>query len=559
MMTGDATRTRDRRGAILLLLLLSVSALTTAQDRTGSDRSDLLDEYRSRLGTGQSTIPQPPSLALESVVNPEEYYVGPSDLFSVSVWISPATTYSLTVSPEGSLIIPNVGEVSVADVTLAEAKERVIEEIQKKYRGGQISVTLIAPRQVVVMVTGAVRYPGLYTVSAMDRAHRAIEQANKPVSPEPRIGLKEALLEMSTRNVVLTHKDGSRSRVDIDKFFATREGQWNPFLREGDVIQVPKKDQARNFVAVYGEVNAPGRYEYVAGDSVTDLFLISQGFTRYARVDSILLSRMDTLGIQMKTWPLNMEAILDGDHPDIALEPGDRVVVLSVPDYRKDYTVTLVGEVLYPGTYPITRGTTYLHDVIERAGGFTEAASLGAAYITRRIPSRGFLVDSLSNLKGRISGEDWTYYTTESALLSLMQTVQVDFNRLFTEGDSLQNVLLQPEDTVYVPRKTNTVYVFGQVVRPGHIPFVPGKDVFYYVLEAGGEIESARLDDSKVVKATTKQWLPFEETTVEEGDYIWVPKDPEREFGYYLGVIAQSAAIISVAISTVVIVSQIGK
>jgi protein involved in polysaccharide export with SLBB domain len=511
------------------------------------------------MGAGQTTMSQPPSLALESVVNPEEYYVGPSDVFSVSVWISPATTYSLTVSPEGSLLIPQVGEVSVADLTLAEAKRRVVGEIRKKYRGGDISVTLIAPRQIVVMVTGAVRYPGLYTVSAMDRAHRAIEQANKPVSPEPRIGLKEALLEMSTRNVVLTHKDGSQSRVDVDKFFATRDGRWNPFLREGDVIQVPKKDQARNFVAVYGEVNAPGRYEFVPGDSVAELFLITQGFTRYARVDSILLSRMDTLGIRMETWELNMEAILDGVEPDIGLEPGDRLVVLSVPDYRKDYHVTVVGEVLYPGTYPITRGTTHLRDVIDRAGGFTEAASLTAAYVIRKPPSRGFLVDSVSNLRGRISGEDWTYYTPESSLLGMRHYVQVNFDRLFNGGDSLQNIIVQPHDTIHVPRWSNTVYVFGQVVRPGYVPFVPGKDTFYYVLEAGGELESARLDDAKVIKATTKQWLPFEETEVEEGDYIWVPKDPEREFGYYLGVIAQSAAIISVAISTVVIVSQIGK
>jgi len=221
--------------------------------------------------------------------------------------------------------------------------------------------------------------------------------------------------------------------------------------------------------------------------------------------------------------------------------------------------VTVLGEVRYPGTYPITRNTTRLTELIDRAGGFTEAASLSSSYITRRVPSRGFIVDSVSNLRGRAGGEDWNYYSTESTLLGMRRYVQADFGRVFTDGDSLQNVVLQPDDTVHVSRWTNTVYVFGQVVQPGYVPFVAGKDVEYYVQEAGGGLESARFDDIKVVKATNKQWIPFEDTVVEEGDYIWVPKDPEREFGYYLGIIGQTASILSVAISAVVIVTTLGN
>ncbi|MCK5572412.1 MAG: polysaccharide biosynthesis/export family protein, partial [Bacteroidetes bacterium] len=301
MMSGDRNRTICRWGALVIPMLLSVSTTAVGQDGYTGGRSDMLEDYKRRLALEAGTVAQPPGVALESVVNPDEYYVGPSDVFAVNIWVSPPLSYSLTVSPEGSLIVPSVGEVAVADISLAEAKERVVSEIRRKYRVGDVSVTLISPRPVVVMVTGSVRYPGLYTLSAMDRAHRAIEQANKPVSPEPRIGFKEALEEMSTRNVVLTHKDGTRSRVDIDKFFVTRDGRWNPFLREGDMVQVPRKDKARNFIAVYGEVNAPGRYEYVPGDSVTDLFLMAQGFTRYARTDSVLLSRLDSMATELQT------------------------------------------------------------------------------------------------------------------------------------------------------------------------------------------------------------------------------------------------------------------
>lgn len=97
---------------------------------------------------------------LEGPVDPEKYYVGPSDVLSVNIWISPSLNFSLTVTPEGTLIIPTVGEVRVTDLTLGEAKKKVIEEIKKKYITGSPSVTLISPRSITVTVTGAIRYPG---------------------------------------------------------------------------------------------------------------------------------------------------------------------------------------------------------------------------------------------------------------------------------------------------------------------------------------------------------------------------------------------------------------
>jgi protein involved in polysaccharide export with SLBB domain len=130
---------------------------------------------------------------------------------------------------------------------------------------------------------------------------------------------------------------------------------------------------------------------------------------------------------------------------------------------------------------------------------------------------------------------------------------------LFVHQDSTQDVFLQTEDYIAVPSKKKTIYVFGQVVTAGHVPYVIGENVDYYIRKAGGVTESARSGDVKIIKAKTRQWLSPGETTIEEGDYVWVPKEIERSFSYYMNIIGQTAAVVSAAVSIVLLVIQINK
>ena len=135
----------------------------------------------------------------------------------------------------------------------------------------------------------------------------------------------------------------------------------------------------------------------------------------------------------------------------------------------------------------------------------------------------------------------------------------MNFQRLFIEKDSTLDPILQDNDVIIVPSLKSTIYVFGQVTSPGHVGFVKGQKINYYIDLAGGYTNRARIGDIKVVKAKTRQWLSPEETIVEEGDYIWVPKDLEHPFSYYMAIFGQTAAILSVALSVVLLVIQINK
>jgi protein involved in polysaccharide export with SLBB domain len=242
---------------------------------------------------------------------------------------------------------------------------------------------------------------------------------------------------------------------------------------------------------------------------------------------------------------------------NVLLEPGDRIIVRRAVDERGDYRVTLAGELKFPGVYPITRNGTRLSQVIRQAGGFTETASLSRAELIRRtVQPSELALEKLESLRGGVQPDDSSYYYLETNLRIQKEIVNVNFQDLFENRDSTQDVFLRNEDYIYVPPVQRTIYVFGQVVSPGNVTFLPGRDVEYYVQQAGGLTERARESDIKIVKAKTRQWLSPDESRIEEGDYVWVPKDPERPFSYYMTVISQGAAILSVLLGIAVVIVQ---
>jgi protein involved in polysaccharide export with SLBB domain len=245
---------------------------------------------------------------------------------------------------------------------------------------------------------------------------------------------------------------------------------------------------------------------------------------------------------------------------NVALVSGDRIVVKERPDVREDYHVFIDGEVRYPGTYPITKENTKLSKIIEWAGGFTEFASLSAAEVVRStVPANEQSMERALSLRGSVMFEDTIDYRIESELRINHEAVSVNFSDLFVKKDTASDIVLQNGDWIRIPSVRKTVFVFGQVVTPGHVPFVQGERYKYFIKKAGGYTDNARSSDVMIIKRATRQWLSPGETELEEGDCVWVPKEPERPFTYYLNIVGQTASIISVAVSIVLLTIQAGK
>jgi len=554
---------------LFIMFGISCAAVTFLQAQLNEKRDDPYSQKEQIQREYQQSSQSAKIAVMDGPVDPKEYLVGPGDIYSVNIWISPPISLQLPVTPEGSVIIPTVGEVSVSGLHLVEAKKKVLSEIRKKYISGNISFTLLTPRIFTVRVTGSGFLENTVYVQATERAQDAISMAKSKSdqilkSMEGTQPSKEDAQKLSAegslRKIKIRHRDGTESTADIERFMATKESKCDPLLQDGDVVIVPAKNILRDFVGVYGAVNGQGAYEFVEGDSLMSMILIASGCSPLADSGHVTISRMNEEGNTFQTISADMKAIVAGAAPDVPLQRGDRVVVREKMELRRDYKATVEGEVLYPGNYPITKDSTKLTDVIRAAGGFTEFASLGMSKVFRRsVTEREIVSERLESARGGVTPEDSAYFFLETNVRLNRELVVVDFTSLFLRNDESKDVYVRDGDQIVIDSNQKTIYVFGQVVHPGHVVYVSGKSFDFYVSLAGGYTEYARSGDTRIIKANTKQWLKPDETTIDEGDYVWVPKEPYRPFAYYMQLYGQLFSIIGTVVTLVVLVVQLKK
>ncbi|MGB2869560.1 MAG: SLBB domain-containing protein [Bacteroidota bacterium] len=557
-----------KRLSFVIFLAVSFIALPAALAQETKKFPDLL-EQRDRITTQQSQ-PLPATLpALDAPVNAASYIVGPSDVFAVNIWTSPPIGFSAAVTPEGTLIVPTVGEVMVAGLSLADAKKKLVGEIRKRYITGEPTVTLSIPRPILVKVSGNVRNKGMYPLIGSDRVEKAIQEANRNAVPSTvttpeqiklQLAVERNVRSASSRNIEVRHRDGTISRADLQKYYATRDDQWNPYLVEGDEIFVPHSESPKKSIGVYGAVLQPGRFEYAEGDSLLDAIKLAYGFKTTAIVDSVEFTRFDESQVNLLTRIVNVEAVMVGRSENFALQPGDRIVAKEKRELREDFRVNVEGEVLFPGTYPITRDHTKVSEILRLAGGVTPYAALKSALIIRKPAGpMDAAREQLFSMRGNVVREDTTYGQLEDAIRMEGENVLVDFEKLLMQKDSTQDILLCSEDRIVIPSLQKTVYVYGQVARPSHVPFVSGKSADYYVREAGGYTAFARSGDVVVIKSATRQWLAPGETSIEAGDFVWVPKERDRDPSYYLNIISQGFSILTGTLTVILLYIQVTK
>ncbi len=564
MKLGDGTYRMRLAGILLGISMLWILLVlpTSAQERktTQQPSRTAIFDMTQEDKTSTTVTPLQTMVPLESTIEPERYIVGPSDVISVNIWMSPPLNFNLPVTPEGTLIVPTVGEIDVSNLSLAKAKEKIVAEARKKYLHVDITATLVKPRSVIVTVMGNVLNPGVYTVNASDRAGRVVDLANALKRDQTDEELRLVKKGMSVRAIVVNHHDGTQDRVDITKYYATHDGSLNPFLREGDIVVVPKKSERKFAFAVYGQVNVPGTIELIDGDRLLDGLRMAEGITPTGIPEQVIFSRLGEDGRTITNTTVNIADVIAGKAENTLLQPGDRIIVQRKNDLREDFNVDVKGEVVYPGTYPITNDRTHLSTVIEQCGGFTDHAALSMAYVLREsVPKERRDEDLLLMLRGEPSNDDSIGFGLSAQLRTQHEEVSVDFAKLFLQHDSTQDIILRAEDQIIIPSKDKTIYVFGQVASPGHIPFVEGREVPFYIQKAGGLTDHANGGSVKVIKGKTRQWLSPGDTKLEDGDYIWVPSEPNHSFAYYMNVASQAATVISVMIGVGVLIVQVTK
>ena len=566
------------RFAVLIIALVTLISLTFSQkgfdEKTSEQRNPLktmdinIDQQKIDLQNMDILKQIEPEATtatiyndqlLEGAVDADKYIVGPNDIFALGVWGIVNQPLPLAVSPEGTLIIPSVGEVDIDGLTLTAAKEKVIAATKKRFISAVITLTLVSPRRFMVTLTGVGQ--GTYPTSAIMRASTIIAFViNDSVSlGKSRTSFGDRHI-FSLRNITLKRKNGETQRVDLYKYYASRDERYNPFLREGDVINIPKYDWEGRFLSVYGAVQFPGNFEYIEGDNLETAIELVRGATSMANTDSILISRLEPGANKMNNFYVSLER-----DKDMKLEPNDRVVVSAYSEQRRDFKVHILGEVMKPGGYPITLNSTRLTEIIKEAGGPTPNSYLPNSEVYRKLDTF-FIVDKnrdslesvfTKRLNDVITNKD----EKENFDLDIkykIGRVNIDFDKL-SEGDESQDVTLRDGDIIYISSNKKEVYVYGQINKPGFVPYKEGADVDYYIAACGGYGDRADEDEVRVVKFKTREWLEPDETKIHSSDFIYVPKIIKRDFAYDIDLIAKVASVIVSVVTLTLLVIQSQK
>lgn len=566
---------------ILGVILLGLCCLAGGFAQT-TDRTSVLDralDQRSiqSLISKETAVDQVKTFPMEGAIDPKNYILGPSDLLHVALWGPISLSYSLPVTPEGTLIIPTVGEIHVGEQRLSDVKKRATDLIKKRYPTSEATVTLLRPRSFVVSLKGTVTKPGQYVATAVERVEKIIAEGaavqypttsfsipavsatdGLPMQGEtykpPKINQKEQLYEYtSTRNIKLIRHNKDTLRVDIPKYYATHDDRYNPFLLDGDIIDVPQKALRNNGIMVYGAVNTPATYEYADGDNLVDMIQIADGLLPSADPEHVMLTSTGEGKNQPEENSFNLAAIKKGTQKNPLLIPGDKVFVKEKKNPKFNYRVTLVGEVRQVGAYPISETGATLSKVIQSAGGFTEHALLSASYVLRKDDKLKDIVDPRIDILRNLRSHELNLVDSLTFFLDLKigrQSVVVDFKKLFEEKDSTQDIILRDDDIIYIASDLHSVLVQGQVANAGYVAFAPGMDYQYYIKKAGGFSETAVEGDVKIIKKGSLEWKDPTATTIESGDQIWVPKKPRKDFAYWFAVLRDGAQLASAIAAT---------
>lgn len=387
---------------------------------------------------------------------PKNYILGPGDLLYVDIYGQSEKYYEATVNPEGSILLDNIGLISVSGKTIESAEGIIKNRVAAFYTGLSganpstfLQVTLGNVKTIKVHILNEVRLPGTFTLSAFSTVFNALYAAGGPSD------------NGTLRAIQLIRNNKKIAEIDVYDLLINGTANLDVQLQDQDVILV-NPYLAR--VKVLGEVKRPLVFEVTPEDNLEDLIRYAGGYTDLAFKDRISISRITG----------NQRSISDVYQNQLGLftlKGGDEVTVGRIID-RYSNRIQIKGSVFRPGTFALTEGLT-LTQLIKNADGLK-----GDAYTQRA---------SILRTKGDLSAE-----VLEVNLQAVLAGSQAD-------------VLLQREDVVrissiYDVQNERYIQILGEVKRPGTYPYAVGMTPEELILTAGGLQESANLNDIEIAR-----------------------------------------------------------
>jgi protein involved in polysaccharide export with SLBB domain len=442
---------------------------------------------------------------------PPDYKLGPGDQLVLILTGDVELAYTLQVTREGFVLIPQVGQVFVSNLTLDQLRDLLYTRLGRVYSGvkrapnatTRFDVTVANVRANQIYVVGEVTQPGAYQISSLGTVLTALYAAG-------------GVTERAEMRAVDVRRAGTTiATLDLYDYLLRGDTKNDIRLETGDVIFVPVHGTR---VEVAGAVVRPAIYEVKPGEALADVIRASGGFRADAALRRVTVYRIlpaaergsspsGRVAIDVALSPAPSQsgerAGVPGDDPagavrvpTLGLEDGDSVVVDALPAITSGYYVGIAGMVMKPGAYPWHAGMT-LRELVLLARGPRVGADLREAEVAR-LPEDRAQGQLASTIRVPL---DSSYLLERDSLGRYVGPPGVA-----VPATGAPDVALQPFDNVLILREPGfdfqrIVVVTGEVRYPGTYSLHTKSDRLADVIgRAGGLTPQAYPDGIRFVR-----------------------------------------------------------
>ena len=465
---------------------------------------------------------------------PDDYILGLGDQIIIQYYGADSGEFFLEIDRSGSILLPKIGPVILNGLKLEEARRLIRSRVEAQLVGVNATISIGKTKFINIFVAGNVNSPGVYSMPALSRVTHALYTAG-------------GITDIGTyRNIKVKRQGQVVGSVDLYDFLVNGDNSSDINLHPNDVVLVGLSEKN---IQVRGAVKRPGIYE-LKNDDLISIINIFGGFSPGADKENVSYSSLIS---ESPTRILNFTDIkefnfYDGDNIFIKYKPSSFVKINEVE--RNSFKSSAVrvkvqGEVLYPGEYLLENGET-LSSLISRAGGVTKSAFLNGAVFTREnvrqreaLRARQLADDvrrtvisaSQTQSDNQINQTSFEFITGQLENYSGVGRVVINMSRALA-GRADADIKLLDGDALFIPTKSNTISVFGEVRRESSFVFNNKYSIDDYITMAAGITRLADENNIYIIRADgfvempTGNWFKFGASRVlQEGDTIIVPVD----------------------------------
>ena len=458
------------------------------------------------------------------------YVVDVGDEFSMMLTgtskVSASSSEKQMVQRDGTILVPNIGKLSVAGMTLAKAEQAIVDYLKITSPGVTPFISLSKVRDINILMLGGVVSPGIFTLGGGSNVLTALNVAG-------------GISDTGSYRKIEHKRDGTVIQViDLYEIFINGNMNLNTDLRSGDVLLVHPMQTS---IPVSGGINTPAIFEALPGETAADLISFAGGFSSaFKGHQNIFIKRSD----------ISSNRIIDLPVENIGLFPLEQRDILLIPSYSNILEpakeVIIEGLVNRPGQYFVDQNET-LSDLIKRAGGYKENAyEFGSALYRKSIietekefaqltysETLKFIISNLAQPGMNINSEVVRLLAEELRAGVHNGRIITEFNLNQLSKHPSNDIVLEHMDRIVIPQMQKVVYLFGDFKNPSNLGYDPNSSIKDYINMAGGLNKSAQkeiviIDPSGASQAYKIVLFASNKIDIYPGSIIYARRDIAR-------------------------------